>query len=234
MSTPTKKTIKDKLKEVFAQVELAFSAHKPVQGVAPVTQPNPVAPVVEPAPTKMDSQEYTTNDGTVLSIDNLAVGGVVTIAGTPAPDGEYTLQDGTVLQVQSGFISSINAAAADPDEDDDVDIANIQTPEQFRKAMQKFMDTPPGNANVQDLALMVKALMEYNFGYELRQAQQQASQQAAINAYKTNFEAAGKAVKELVTVVQEFAEKPIVESIEDKGVEPVTAWQRHKEARGEK
>ncbi len=233
MNTPAKKSIKDKLKEVFTQVEVAFSAHKPVAASPAPASPNPVAPVVEPTPTKMDGQEYTTNDGTVLSIDNLAVGGVVTIAGVPAPDGEYTLQNGTVLQVQSGFIASMNAAV-EPDGDETIGIANLNTPEQFRKAMQKFIDTPPGATNVQDLALMVKALMEYNFGYELRQAQQQASQQAAINAYKTNFEAAGKAVKELVTVVTEFAEKPIVESLEDKGIEPVTAWQKHKEARGSK
>jgi len=230
MSTPAKKSVKDKLKEVFQQIEVAFAHHPaPVQVVTPTP-----TPVVTPTPTKMDgSQEYTTNDGTVLSIDNLAVGGVVTIGGTPAPDGEYTLQDGTVLQVQSGFISYLTAAV-EPDGDENIGIANLNTPEQFRKAMQKFIDTPPGAANVQDLALMVKALMEYNFGYELRQAQQQASQQAAINAYKTNFEAAGKAVKELVTVVTEFAEKPIEKTIEDKGIEPVTAWQRFQETRGSK
>jgi len=47
-------------------------------------------------------------DGTEVEITELAVGGVVTIAGAPAPVGDHTLEDGTVITVgDNGAITAI-------------------------------------------------------------------------------------------------------------------------------
>lgn len=47
-------------------------------------------------------------DGTMVQVTELAVGGIVTIEGVPAPVGEHTLEDGTVIVVgENGAITEI-------------------------------------------------------------------------------------------------------------------------------
>lgn len=47
-------------------------------------------------------------DGTMIQVTELAVGGIVTIDGVPAPAGEHTLEDGTVIVVgENGAITEI-------------------------------------------------------------------------------------------------------------------------------
>lgn len=86
----------EKIKKVL------FGDDQPVP--AGVGEPQP------PAKEKM-ATDYKTVDGKVLSIDNLAVGGTVTIDGAPAPDGEYALEDGTSITVMSGVIAEVSSAA---------------------------------------------------------------------------------------------------------------------------
>jgi hypothetical protein len=62
--------------------------------------PAPVAPVAL-------ATEYKLEDGTMVSIDKLEAGGIVTIAGAPAPDGQLKLEDGTALTIVSGMISIV-------------------------------------------------------------------------------------------------------------------------------
>ena len=47
-------------------------------------------------------------DGTIVQVTELAVGGIVTIDGVPAPAGEHTLEDGTVIVLgENGAIMEI-------------------------------------------------------------------------------------------------------------------------------
>jgi len=186
-------------------------------------------PTPSPAPDPVvTTTDYTCQDGTVLTVDNLAVGGSVTISGLPAPDAQYTLQDGTVITVLSGFITALTNAN-DPD-DDQVDLANLQTPAQFRKAMQKFDDMATAGTAIStnDIAAMLKALMEYCFGYKLEQDAQQATQLQALNAYKANFIEAKKATIQMAEVIESIAQEPIDKPIDKSNDTPMTAWQLRK------
>ena len=94
-------TILEKVSIFFS--ELMGDQMPPVSGV----------PVVEPV--KM--VEAKLKDGTVISVSEMAVGGIVTIAGTPAPVGDIVLEDGTVLSIgDNGAIMSIESAAAEVSE----------------------------------------------------------------------------------------------------------------------
>jgi len=60
---------------------------------------------------------YKLVDGTEVEITELAVGGIVTIAGTPAPIGDHQLEDGTVITVgDNGAITAIVPAQPMPEE----------------------------------------------------------------------------------------------------------------------
>jgi len=62
-------------------------------------------------------KEYKLKDGTAVMIDNLAAGGIVTIAGVPAPAGEHILEDGTTLTVDmNGIILEIKGGEAPAEE----------------------------------------------------------------------------------------------------------------------
>lgn len=50
-------------------------------------------------------------DGTMVSVTELAIGGVVTIEGQPAPIGEHILEDGTIIVLgDNGVITEIKPA----------------------------------------------------------------------------------------------------------------------------
>lgn len=58
---------------------------------------------------------YKLMDGTEVEITELAVGGIVTIAGQPAPAGEHQLEDGTKIMVgENGAIMEIMPAETAP------------------------------------------------------------------------------------------------------------------------
>jgi len=72
----------EKIREVFNEM------NKPVQPVAML--------------------EAKLQDGTIVQVTELAVGGIVTIDGVPAPAGEHTLEDGTVIVLgENGAIMEI-------------------------------------------------------------------------------------------------------------------------------
>ncbi len=95
--------IQDKIKEKFEAVKKILLAVE-----------TPAAPPVEPAkvePVAMASTDYTLADGTILSIDNLAVGGAVMNGETVAADGSYTLPSGDEITVVGGLITVLTPAA---------------------------------------------------------------------------------------------------------------------------
>jgi len=70
----------------------------------------PVAPV---APVAL-SVDYPLADGSVLTIDKLDVGGIVTKDSVPVMDMNYTLADGTEITTVSGLITEMEAPKEEP------------------------------------------------------------------------------------------------------------------------
>jgi hypothetical protein len=126
-------------------------------------------------------QEYKLTDGAIISVDKLEVGGAVTKDSLPAAAGEYELEDKSKITVDAaGLITAITpapAAAAPPATED------MTTPEGMKKAYDKFaVGTPEERLN--NLETLCKALMEYSFGWQLREAQAKQTTDQAIKVYK--------------------------------------------------
>ena len=64
---------------------------------------------VEETPVKVELMEVKTQDGKIIMVDKLEVGGVCTMDGNPLPDGEYILEDLSALEVTGGVITEIKA-----------------------------------------------------------------------------------------------------------------------------
>lgn len=93
---------------ILSQVQQFFSelvkGEETFADTMPPVSGEPKAP--EAAPVKM--MEAKLKDGTIVEVTELAVGGIVTIAGAPAPVGEHMLEDGTILVVgDNGAIMEI-------------------------------------------------------------------------------------------------------------------------------
>lgn len=171
--------------------------------------PEPVAPVAPVEPVQLKAKEYSLADGTKVMIDKLEIGGMVTLNDAPAPMGEHILADGSKIELDAkGAIVSIEAAEpAEPE---------LNTPEQMQVALAAFADGVT-NPDMQKMATILKAVFENVFGWQLREAQEKASRDAAIAMYQSGF-AEHKQLKEgmlqLVALVEALAETPAAEPIE--------------------
>lgn len=151
------------------------AAAVPPAPVAPVAAAVPPVPAAPAAPV-----DYTLLDGSKVSCTSLAVGGDVLVNGVPAPAGTYVFSDNSSIVVDdNGKISQLIPAPVVGPEDT---IEDMATPQQMMAAMQKFV---AGTPDINSLTLMVKALMNYCFGYDIRRAQEQADSAAAIAAYQS-------------------------------------------------
>ena len=148
----------------------------------------PPAPPVPPTPT---AKLYKLQDGTEISItqagDVPAAGDTVTIGGIPAPANTYTLDNGAVIVVDAtGVITTYTAMAAAPPTPPPVPPAPAQpvtlSAEEFQAMVAKFA-TGSTEERIANLEIMTKALMECNFGYEIRKGQEAQ----AIEAYKESL-----------------------------------------------
>lgn len=183
-------------KELLAKIKKAlFDDMTP-----PPPAPAPLAPPV--------GTPYTLQDGSQISIvqagDTPAIGDVVTIAGALAPAASYTLQDGSSLTTDAtGTITAYTAATPVTTAVPAAAAAPVATPAPAAvpaQAAPKFEMTPENAAamyesfgtgtpeeQIANLQVVCKALMEYNFGWQIREAQQKATADEAINIYKTDL-----------------------------------------------
>ena len=79
---------------ILSQVQQFFSELVKGEETFAETMPE-VSGTPEAAPVKM--MEAKLKDGTIVEVTEMAVGGIVTIAGAPAPVGEHMLEDGTII-----------------------------------------------------------------------------------------------------------------------------------------
>lgn len=122
--------------------------------------------------------EYKLKDGTAISCDKLEVGGVAKIGGQPAAAGTYTLDNDTSITVGAdGAITSVTkpAAAAVPD---------MTTPAGMLAAYDKFAT---GTIDAAGTATILKALMEYCFGWQLREAAAKKVTEDAMAVYQNTL-----------------------------------------------
>lgn len=121
--------------------------------------------------------DYKLNDGTMISADKVEVGGSVTINGVAAAAGDYVLEDGSTITVDaSGVITAVK-----PKEEP---VDDLTTTEGMRKAYNKF-ETGTPEERIANLETLCKALMEYSFGWQLREAAAKQTTDEAIRVYKT-------------------------------------------------
>lgn len=183
------------LKKVATEIiELVKTAKEKFFG--PPVPPPAVAPLPIAAPATLTT-DYTTKDGVALSIDMLAIGGVVIMNAAPAPLGDYELQDGTKLTVgDGGVITMVTppvAAVAAPAAQAAAPVIPpaVQTPQQqmdaIKAAIGKFA-TGSDADRVGNLEVISKALMEYCFGWDMRKQAEDANKAEAIEVYKTTLQ----------------------------------------------
>lgn len=210
------------------------------------TEPAPAAdPVIDPATPAKVTVGYNLDGGTAVYVskeegkEGIEVGDSVfsdEAMATPLADGTYKAAEGDFsFTVAGGIVSEVNDATgtgigtpiqkAPPAADPVIDPAapmftaeDLKTPEQLLSAFQKFEG---GTPDINSLAVMVKALMEYSFGWQMREAQEKANRDAAIASYQQGFteqkatiEKQDKIIKDLFAVVEQLATTPTADPIE--------------------
>jgi hypothetical protein len=155
----------------------------------------PAPPPAPPAPPTPTAKTYKLADGvTEITISQAGetptIGDTVMIGGAPAPANTYTLSDGATMVVDAnGTIATYTAMAAPPPPPPPAPPAPPAPPQPVTlsaeevKAMYEKFATGSTEERMANLEVMVKALMECNFGYEIRKGQEAA----AIEAYKENL-----------------------------------------------
>lgn len=167
-----------KAKEIFAAVKAIFDA--------------PIVPAATAA-----AKVYKTKDGVELSIttagEKPVVGEIVMNAGAPAIAGTWELEDGTMVTTDAtgAIVTWVDPApvtktpeelAAEEAARVAAQVPVVLTAEAVQAMFAKFATGTP-EERIANLELMCKALMECNFGYELRKGQEAA----AIQAYKDSI-----------------------------------------------
>lgn len=245
----TPKEILAKIKAMFDAPAFTPAAAAPAAAVPGAA----AAPTPIPTPTIFKLKDGTEisvmiDDPAVSALPD--VGDMVTVTGAPAPAGDYVLEDGTTLTVDAtGAITAVSgiAPATQPNFAPPVAktleerIAAIEgkinapltmaaiegapglTAEMVAEMYAKFA-TGTTEERIGNLEVMIKALMECNFGYQIRQGQEAE----AIVAYKNSISpvqtglatAEAKIAKqeEIIKSVLELAEKLVGEPT----AEPVT------------
>lgn len=162
-------------------------------------------PAPDPKPQDMGGTKYKLADGSEVSIDKLEVGGTVMVGDAAAPDGEHTLEDGTVITTAAGVISEVRKP--EPVEEP------LETKEQMRAALEKFAEGAAPDQ--QKLVVIVKALFESVFGWELRHEQEKAAREQAIAVYKQGFDSQKEALTKLTELVEQIADTPAEHPVEN-------------------
>lgn len=127
------------------------------------------------------TKEVKTADGKVLKYtgDTLAVGSVCTLVTDggeiPAPDGDITLEDGSVVTIKDGKVGGIETKPVE-----DTEAKMKKEKKALEDLITKFAAGTP-EERIANLEVMCKALMNYNFSYDMSQG----LKDQAIAAYTT-------------------------------------------------
>ncbi len=188
-------------KEILLKIKAVFDA----PAVPPVAPP--------PAPPAPVAKTYKLQDGvTEISITQAgempAIGDTVMIGGSPAPANTYTLQDGATIVVDAtGLITAYTAAMAAPPAPapapPPAPVVPVTLSAEDVAAMYAKFATGSPEERLANLEVMMKAIMECNFGYEIRKGQEAA----AIQAYKDGLATMQTSVDAATAQMQSAFEK---------------------------
>lgn len=192
-------------KEILLKIKAAFDGATPA----------PVPPVVPAAPAALATpmaKTYKLQDGvTDITINQAgetpAIGDTIMIGGLPAAANTYTLSDGATIVVDAaGVITNYTAMAAPAPQPPPVPPAPPQpitlSAEEVAAMYAKFATGSPED-RLANLEVMMKALMETNFGYEIRKGQEAT----AIQAYKDSLATMQTTVETSTAQMQSAFEK---------------------------
>lgn len=144
----------------------------------------PVSPDAAANPDVTGLTDYILQDGTKISCDKLAIGGMVTINGTPAPDGEHKLQDGTMIETKDGMIIEISSPAEEA--------VDVSVNEDLSKDKEdKTISTEMGK-KMEEMAVQMADMKTKCAGYESKFAETEAEM---------------KKQKEAITMLTQMIEK---------------------------
>jgi predicted component of type VI protein secretion system len=207
-------------KEILAKVKAIFA--EPVPPAPPVVPPVPPVPPVDPlnppAPTGVDVEM---EDGKMLHCSpDLNVGSTATIDGQPAPSGDHKLKDGSTVSVgENGLITELKAAEPVTTDAAAPQFAEAKTPEELKAMVDAFATGTP-EERIAKLETVAKALMEYSFGWQIRENEIKALNEQAIAVYKTGLATAEaklekqeKVIEGLFELAEKLAETPTVEPV---------------------
>lgn len=163
----------------------------------------------------LELESHVLVDGSTLDVTSMEVGAAVTIGGNMAPAATYVLEDGRSIVVDAtGNITEIIAKKPEEMKTQINLSTDLDTPEKMRDAMEKFATGTP-EERIANLEIMVKALMEYSFGWQIKEAQEKAAREQAIATYQQKLSAAEKAHnkqkeinEQILDLVTELAESP--------------------------
>lgn len=140
----------------------------------------------DPIEEEITMAEAVLKDGTIVRYEGELAEGVAIMVVTPegemsAPDGEHELEDGTIISTSEGKVTAITPAEPS---------VEVDAKKQIEAAKAAFAKVEFAEGDPKDL--MLKALMEYCFGWEMREESRKAAIDAAITAYKTGSVAMSK------------------------------------------
>ena len=178
-----------KAKSLLDKIKLMFEE-------TPAPAPAPVAPVT-----------VKLADGTDVVVDKYEVGGVMKVGDAFVVAGAQTMENGDVVTVgENGTITAIT-----PKKVEEAPI-DMTTPEGITKAYAKFAE---GTVDAAGLNIMLKALMEYTFGWQIREQQEKAAREAAIKVYTDGLAGAqatitqqSKMLKEMYSLMEQLVGAP--------------------------
>ncbi len=179
-----------------------------------------IAPAIveDPASNKLESHALT--DGSTIDVSSMEVGAAVTIGGNMAPAATYVLADGRSIVVdETGNITEIKEKETEVSMSKQEfmeahSFGKLETQEDYAAAIEKFADGTPED-RITNLEIICKALMEYSFGWQIREAQNKATTEAAIATYQQKLaKAEMNAAKQkeinthVLKLVEELAKNP--------------------------
>lgn len=205
--------------ELLAKIKQLFNS-------MPTTQE---APAPAPAPAPATPMVMKTVDGVDVSMDKMEVGGKCMINGVAAPANTYVFEDGSSVTTDAeGVITMVTPKAVTAPAPAPEQTQQQSTPvaTQMSKAKFKFGEdikkaedietlfasfaTGTPEERISNLELVAKALMEYSFGWEIRQAKEKQDRDAAIAIYTGQLATAQTQLasqKELIGTMLEFVEE---------------------------
>ena len=131
----------------------------------------------------------------------------------PAPDGTHETEDGQLVTTEGGIVTEIMLKE---DNQPSTEMKNDGSKDDVVTAFAKLQKFEVD----ENVKIVLKALMEYCFGWELREAEQKQIREQAISAYKTSLSAVEKKVENLtkaqtqtLEVIEQFSAIPSAEPV---------------------